>query len=87
MMDAFIAAWEVLRLVVHRTDNGWRVYAFETDGPEPEQRTDRGITYPTLDSAKAAALETATELLGWGITAQDLDWIPVDGPLPRLRAG
>jgi hypothetical protein len=81
-MDAFIAAWDVLRLVVHAADGGWRVYAFETDEPEPEQRTCRGIVYPTLDSAKKAALETAAELLGWGITAKDLDWKLVAGPQP-----
>ncbi len=81
-MEAFIAKWDVLRLVVHAADGGWRVYALETDFPEPEQHTVRGMLYPTLDAAKKAALETATELLGWGIAPSDLEWKAVSGPLP-----
>jgi hypothetical protein len=82
MTDAFIAEWDVLRLVIHAADGGWRVYAFETDEPEPDQRTNRGIVYANVESAKRAALETATELLGWGVTAGDLEWKALSGPLP-----
>lgn len=81
-MHAFIAEWDILRLVVHAVEGGWRVYAFETDFPELEQRTVRGIIYPTLDSAKKAALETATELMGWGITPDDLAWRSISSQLP-----
>jgi hypothetical protein len=82
MAEAFIAEWDVLRLVIHAADDGWRVYAFETDEPGADQRTYRNIAYPTLESAKEGALQTATELLGWGLTANDLEWKAISGPLP-----
>ena len=82
MAEAFIAEWDLLRLVIHAADGGWRVYAFETDMPESDQRTYRGIAYPTVESAQEGALETATVLLGYGITANDLKWKIISGPLP-----
>jgi hypothetical protein len=82
MRNALIAEWDVLRLVLHEAEDGWHVYAFETDEPEANNRFVRGIVYRDLESARKAALETATELLGYGITASDLHWKPIAGPLP-----
>ena len=62
-----------LRLVITRPEDGWRVYAFEAD-EAPEAWMPREIAYESLESAKVAAFETATELLGYSLRPDDLEW-------------
>ena len=78
--EALIAHWDDLRLVITMSADGWLVHAFEAD-QSPGDGMKRG-PYANLESAKKGAFETATELFGYSLQAQDLKWTVTVGDLP-----
>jgi hypothetical protein len=76
-VETLFAEYGDLRLLINGLQDGWRVYAFQAD--EATDDSLRRGPYSTVESAKRAAVETATELLGCNLRADELEWALTTG--------